>query len=210
MILDKIKETEDLIYLKVKEKENLLNEISSFQEKVYDNENKIISLDLEKEKLEDKLEKLKQTESYLINDDVDTKEEKQNIIKKKEKELNKDLAFFAFILEKIKSNKELIKEYDQFIEEWRLDKKYHKGIIIKSKGVYFKCIKTHTSSFETIPIVTNDIWEDIFKKNNVDFYYRDKTYMKGDMVKFYGVIYISEIDYNDSEPSEKNNKWRII
>lgn len=81
------------------------------------------------------------------------------------------------ILEKIKSNKDLIKEYDQFIEEWKLDKKYHKGIIIKSKDVYFKC---------------------------------NKTYMKGDMVKFYGVIYISEIDYNDSEPSEKNNKWRII
>lgn len=82
MILNKIKETEDLIYLKVKEKENLLNEISSFQEKVNINENKIITLDLEKEKLEDKLEKLKQAKSYLINEDVDTKEEKQNILKK--------------------------------------------------------------------------------------------------------------------------------
>lgn len=70
--------------MKVKEKENLLNEISSFKKKLILTRIKLL-LDFRKEKLEDKLEKLKQAKSYLINEDVDTKKKNKIFLKEGER-----------------------------------------------------------------------------------------------------------------------------
>ena len=97
MISDDIVLLKDKIYQNATNKQNLLDDITNYQIKIEESENKILSIDLENSELLDELNKLNQASSYLLSEDIDLIQTENEVKENREKELIKQDTFQSLI-----------------------------------------------------------------------------------------------------------------
>ena len=220
MISEDIRILKDRIYQNATNKQNLLDDITNYQIKIEESENKIISIDLENSELLDELNKLNQASSYLLSEDIDLIQTENEVKENREKELIKEDTFQSLISEKLESDSTLVDSYISYLSEWKEGVNYLIGRKIIYNNNVYKVVQSHLSQEGWEPdkasslftlfsksisdVVTGEVLEFIKPTGAHD------SYMKGDKVRFEGSVYESLIDSNVYSPAEYPNGWRKI
>lgn len=114
----------------------------------------------------------------------------------------------------------------ELFEKWSVGKAYRLNDYINHLGIVYKCKKEHIANYEYIPSITKDYWEKLQKSKEVDptinpewqenfesaeNYSRDKSYKKGDYVKYYNELYKAKKNVTDEQlPSSISEYWEHI
>lgn len=220
MISEDIRILKDRIYQNATNKQNLLDDITNYQIKIEESENKIISIDLENSELLDELNKLNQASSYLLSEDIDLIQTENEVKENREKELIKEDTFQSLISEKLESDSTLVDSYISYLSEWKEGVNYLIGRKIIYNNNVYKVVQSHLSQVGWEPdkaislfslfsksisdVVNGEVLEFIKPTGDHD------SYMKGDKVRFEGSVYESLIDSNVYSPAEYPNGWRKI
>lgn len=168
------------------------------------------------------IEPLPQKEGFSVEtywDDTDKKlKQKYMEIPKSEEELTlealKEQARKGLDLSSM-TEEELQKNIYLF-DDYRQDEEYVVGNLIKHLGKLYRCKKKHKSSYETLPQLNSDYWEEVNAKGKkvekpteVPFYSSDLTYNKGDLVMYYGKIYESLERQSGKSPESSPKTWKL-
>lgn len=220
MISEDIRILKDRIYQNATNKQNLLDDITNYQIKIEESENKIISIDLENSELLDELNKLNQASSYLLSEDIDLIQTENEVKENREKELIKEDTFQSLISEKLESDSNLIDSYLLYLSEWKIGVNYALGRKIIYNNNVYKVVQSHLSQVGWEPDKASSLFA-LFSKSISDVVNGEvlefvkptgahDSYMKGDKVRFEGSVYESLIDSNVYSPAEYPNGWRKI
>ena len=104
----------------------------------------------------------------------------------------------------------------EFYDVWTSNRKYETGTYVQYKDVLYKIIQPHTSQDTWTPDVTSSLYSKVLVdptgETILDWVQPDSTngYMKGDKVRFNGIIYESVIDNNIWSPDSYPGGWKII
>ena len=220
MISEDIRILKDKIYQNATNKQNLLDDITNYQIKIEESENKIISIDLENSELLDELNKLNQASSYLLSEDIDLIQTENEVKENREKELIKEDTFQSLISEKLESDSTLVDSYISYLSEWKEGVNYLIGRKIIYNNNVYKVVQSHLSQVGWEPDKAISLFS-LFSKSISDVVNGEvlefvkptgahDSYMKGDKVRFEGSVYESLIDSNVYSPAEYPNGWRKI
>ena len=220
MISEDIRILKDRIYQNATNKQNLLDDITNYQIKIEESENKIISIDLENSELLDELNKLNQASSYLLSEDIDLIQTENEVKENREKELIKEDTFQSLISEKLESDSTLVDSYISYLSEWKEGVNYLIGRKIIYNNNVYKVVQSHLSQVGWEPDKAISLFS-LFSKSISDVVNGEvlefvkptgahDSYMKGDKVRFEGSVYESLIDSNVYSPAEYPNGWRKI
>lgn len=220
MISEDIVLLKDKIYQNATNKQNLLDDITNYQIKIEESENKIISIDLENSELLDELNKLNQASSYLLSEDIDFIETENEVKENREKELIKEDTFQSLISEKLEGDSTLVGSYISYLSEWKEGINYLIGRKIIYNNNVYKVVQSHLSQVGWEPNKAISLFS-LFSKSISDVVNGEvlefikptgahDSYMKGDKVSFEGSVYESLIDSNVYSPAEYPNGWRKI
>lgn len=220
MISDDIVLLKDKIYQNATNKQNLLDDITNYQIKIEESENKILSIDLENSELLDELNKLNQASSYLLSEDIDLIQTENEVKENREKELIKEDTFQSLISEKLESDSTLVDSYISYLCEWKEGVNYLIGRKIIYNNNVYKVVQSHLSQVGWEPDKASSLFT-LFSKSISDVVNGEvlefikptgahDSYMKGDKVRFEGSVYESLIDSNVYSPAEYPNGWRKI
>lgn len=220
MISEDIVLLKDKIYQNATNKQNLLDDITNYQIKIEESENKIISIDLENSELLDELNKLNQASSYLLSEDIDLIQTENEVKENREKELIKEDTFQSLISEKLESDSTLVDSYISYLSEWKEGVNYLIGRKIIYNNNVYKVVQSHLSQVGWEPDKAISLFS-LFSKSISDVVNGEvlefvkptgahDSYMKGDKVRFEGSVYESLIDSNVYSPAEYPNGWRKI
>ena len=104
----------------------------------------------------------------------------------------------------------------EFYDIWVTNVNYIKGQYINHEGVLYKVLQDHTSQEGWTPNATPSLFTKVLVDPSgetiLDWIQPDSTnaYMKGDKVKFEGLVYESLIDNNIWSPSAYPTAWQEI
>ena len=99
--------------------------------------------------------------------------------------------------------------------EWETGTAYNAGDRRTYGGVLYKCLQAHTSQVDWTPDVAVSLWATVLIPDPdviPDWVQPDSTnaYMKGDKVRYNGVVYRSLIDNNVWSPDAYPAGWEIV
>lgn len=118
-----------------------------------------------------------------------------------------------------KMTKEEIARVAYVFEPYVQNKLFNVGDKVEHLGKLYSCKKKHISSYETLPQLDGEHWEEVTgtgetveKKKEREFYSGDKTYRLGDEVTHYNIAYkfISDIPASGKTPAENPKFWQKI
>lgn len=100
-------------------------------------------------------------------------------------------------------------------QEWATGTVYKIGDRRTYGGVLYKCLQAHTSQVDWTPDVAVSLWATVLIPDPdviPDWVQPDSTnaYMKGDKVRYNGVVYRSLIDNNVWSPDAYPAGWEIV
>lgn len=98
---------------------------------------------------------------------------------------------------------------------WETGTAYNAGDRRTYGGVLYKCLQAHTSQVDWTPDVAVSLWATVLIPDPdviPDWVQPDSTnaYMKGDKVRYNGVVYRSLIDNNVWSPDAYPAGWEIV
>ena len=98
---------------------------------------------------------------------------------------------------------------------WETGTAYNAGDRRTYGGVLYKCLQAHTSQDDWTPDVAVSLWATVLIPDPdviPDWVQPDSTnaYMKGDKVRYNGVVYRSLIDNNVWSPDAYPTGWEIV
>lgn len=109
-----------------------------------------------------------------------------------------------------------IKEKLLVFPKYAQDTAYKVGDVVQKLGKLYKCLKSHTSSYDLLPELSPDYWKEVKGKDakpqtERPFWSADITYQKNDEVIYYGkpYRYISGIPKAGVRP-EGSEDWELI
>lgn len=167
------------------------------------------------------IEPLPRKEGFSVEtywDDTDKKlKQKYMEIPKTEEELTlealKEQARKGLDLSRM-TNEELQKNIYLFAN-YRQDEEYVIGDLVKHLDKLYRCKKKHKSSYESLPQLGDEFWEEINPKGKkvekpkeVPFYSNDITYNQGDLVMYYGKVYESLERQSGKNPESSPKTWK--
>lgn len=126
-----------------------------------------------------------------------------------QKELSKTIDVDGLTAEQIKEKLLVFPKYAQ-------DTAYKIGDVVRKLGKLYKCLKSHTSSYDLLPELSPNYWKevkgkDVKPQSERPFWSADITYQKNDEVIYYGkpYRYISGIPKAGVRP-EGSEDWELI
>ena len=137
------------------------------------------------------------------------KTEEEKVQEAIQKELSKTIDVDDLTAEQIKEKLLVFPKYAQ-------DTAYKIGDVVRKLGKLYKCLKSHTSSYDLLPELSPDYWKevkgkDVKPQSERPFWSADITYQKNDEVIYYGkpYRYISGIPKAGVRP-EGSEDWEYI
>ena len=101
-------------------------------------------------------------------------------------------------------------------DNYRQDEEYVVGDLVKHLDKLYRCKKKHKSSYDLLPQLGDEYWEEIKAKGkkveqpkDVPFYSNDTTYNQGDLVMYYGKVYESLVRQSGKNPEESPQTWKL-
>lgn len=103
----------------------------------------------------------------------------------------------------------------ELFPRWSAEKEYVVDDRVSYNGILYKCLQAHTSQETWIPTSAPSLWAKVLIPDPdviPDWEQPDSTngYMKGDQVRYNGVVYESLIDNNVWSPEAYPAGWKVV
>ena len=103
----------------------------------------------------------------------------------------------------------------QLFPNWKPTATYEAGDRVRYDGVLYSCLQAHTAQPDWTPIAAPSLWAKVLIPDDSvipEWEQPDSTnpYMKGDKVKYNGVVYESTIDNNVWSPESYPAGWKEV